>query len=248
MTTHTATTPIILSEDLQERPYRHYEQSITSHIHHFYISEAVDAPELYTDMIFKIQTAGPDDAIYIHLNTPGGRLDTGVQLINAMQSTQAHVVCAIEGSIASLGTMIFLAADEWIVHDFSMMMFHNYSGGVFGKGHEQIAALNATTSWVDDLMSQLYIPFMSEDEWERIRRGEDLYFQADEIRERLATMVEIMEEEKRLAEEAEKEASKAEKEEQSKIARDIVLAQEETEEPIQTIVKRTRKKNSKSDE
>lgn len=202
---NTSATPVINLDDLQDRPYHHYEQSISQRIHHFYISESVEGPELYTDMIFKIQTAGPDDAIYIHLNTPGGRLDTGVQLINAMQSTQAHVVCAIEGSIASLGTMIFLAADEWIVHDFSMMMFHNYSGGVFGKGHEQIAALNATSTWVDDLMSRLYIPFMSEEEWERIRNGADLYFQADEIRERLANMVEIMEKEKEEAEAAEAE-------------------------------------------
>lgn len=185
-----------------DKPYQFFEQQITRHVLHFYLNQEIEAPELYTDMIFRIQTAGPEDVIYIHLNTPGGQLHTGVQLVNAMQTTQAHVICSLEGSVASLGTIIFLAGHEWCIHDTSMMMFHNYSGGVFGKGHEQIAALDATTKWVDEMMSKLYIPFMSDSEWQRIRKGEDLYFHAEEIRDRLANMVEILEKE---AEEAEKE-------------------------------------------
>ena len=102
-------------------------------------------------MIHRIKMAGPEEMVYIHLNTPGGHLDTGVQIVNAIQSSQAHIVCSVEAESHSLGTLIFLAADEFIVHDNCMMMFHNFSGGVYGKGHEQKAQLDATIQWFTDL-------------------------------------------------------------------------------------------------
>lgn len=182
------------------RPYWFFEQVLTRRVLHFYLSQVIEEPNKYIEMVHQIQTAGSDSIVYIHLNTPGGRLDTGIQLVNSMQASEAHIICSLEGEIASLGTLIFLAADEFIVHDNCLMMFHNYSGGVFGKGHEQIAALEANTRWVEEIMKRLYIPFMSEEEFERVRRGEDLYFHSDEIRKRLSKMVKIIEKEKQQAE------------------------------------------------
>jgi len=180
----------------EQRPFTYIEQQVTRRCHHFYISSEIVEPREYTEMIHVIRSSGPDSVIHIHLNTPGGHLDTGVQLINAMQSTEAHVVCSLEGSVASCGTLIFLAGDEFIVHDDSLMMLHNYSGGVFGKGHEQIAALNAQSDWVERIMKRLYIPFLCDEEFERLKAGEDLWFQADDVRVRLEKMVEILKKEK----------------------------------------------------
>lgn len=170
-------------------PYQYFEQTQVRKLHHFYLNQGVEQPDKYSEMVFIIQTAGPDDVVYIHLNTPGGNLNTGVQIVNAMKSTQAHVICGLEGEVASLGTIMFLAADEFIVHDNCMMMFHNYSGGVFGKGHEQIAALDATTKWIHNIMEELYVPFMTPEEFTRLVKGEDLYFQAPDIRKRLNKLV-----------------------------------------------------------
>jgi len=189
-----------INEVMIAAPYQYYEQSVIRKIHHFYINEAIIEANAYTEMTFRIQTAGPDDVIYIHLNTPGGALHTGIQIINSMKSTQAHVICSIEGEVDSIGTMIFLAADEFVIHDRCMMMFHNYSGGVFGKGHEQIAALNATTKWVSEIMEELYIPFMSKEEFDRLEKGEDLYFRAADIRKRVTKMVKLIEKERKIDE------------------------------------------------
>jgi len=153
-------------------------------------------------MVFRIQTAGPDDVIFMHLNTVGGYMDAGIQIINAMKSSNAHVIASIEGEVSSMGTFIFLAADEFIVHDNSSMMIHNYSGGVFGKGHEQIAALESATTWSRDFMHRMYIPFLSEEEVDRVIAGADVYMHPPEIRERLVNMVEIMRAEQEAEEKA----------------------------------------------
>jgi len=192
------------NEDYEEiAPYQYYEQQLIQRIHHFYINQPFADSHLYIDMIHRIRSAVPGDIIHIHLNTPGGHLDTGIQLINAMQTSEAHIVCSLEAEAHSLGTLIFLAADEFVVHDNCMMMFHNYSGLVGGKGNEQAAQLGATIKWFNELARRLYVPFINEDELERILRGEDLWMHSDEIRERLENMVKIMEEEAKRAEEAE---------------------------------------------
>lgn len=186
-------------EIVENRPFTYYEQSVVHKVHHYYISEAIGEPGDYVELIHRIKTSGPNEIIHIHLNTPGGRLDTGVQLINAMQTSDAHVVCSLESEAHSLGTLIFLAADEFIVHDSCMMMFHNYSGGMWGKGNEQVAQLAATTKWFDELAQRIYYPFLSQDEIDRILKGEDLWLHTDDIRKRLVKMVKQLEKEQKEA-------------------------------------------------
>ena len=176
------------------RPFYAYDQILSRRVQHFYISGAIQEPCFYVDLVHKIQTALPDEVIYIHLNTIGGNIATGIQIINAMQASPAHVICSLESEASSLGTLIFLAADEFIVHDNCLMMFHNYSGWIGGKGHEQAAMFDATKKMFEGIARRLYIPFLSENELERIFNGADIYIHSDEIRDRLQYMVKMMEE------------------------------------------------------
>ncbi len=171
------------------KPFSHYEQTLTQKIHHFYLLSYIEEPSNYVDMIHKFHVAGPDETIVIHLNTPGGDLMTGIQLINSMQSTQARVVCSLEGEACSLGSLIFLAADEFLVHDNSLMMIHNFSGGIYGKGNEQVSQLEATIKWFNNIAKKYYLPFITEDELNDVLKGEDLWLQAEDIRKRLNKMI-----------------------------------------------------------
>ncbi len=175
----------------KKKPYQQFDQTFHYQHIHFYLSEDIREPTAYTDMIYRILMADPNDVIYIHLNTSGGRLDTGVQLINAMQNSQAHIVTVLDGMAYSLGTLIFLAGDEMIVNDNCIIMFHNFKGGIVGKGNEIISELEATVKWFSELAKQLYIPFLSEEEFNRILKGEDLWMRSSEVRKRLDNMVKI---------------------------------------------------------
>lgn len=181
--------------DMEKKPYRQFDQTFAASHVHFYLSKAIGEPEGYTDMIHRITVAGPSDVIFIHLNTPGGQIDTGVQIINAMQNSQAKIVTVLESVAYSLGTLIFLAGDEMVVNDHCMMMFHNFNGGLIGKGNELVAELEATVKWFEALARDIYIPFLTEEEYVRITKGEDMWMQSAEIRERLERMVKIMVEE-----------------------------------------------------
>lgn len=182
-------------EDIR-RPYHHFKATSSAETHYFYISEGIGDPEQYVDMIHTIKHASQYELVYIYLNTGGGQIRTGIQIINAMRNSHAKIITVLESEAHSLGTMIFLAGDEYIVHDNCRMMFHNFSGGVIGKGNEQVSELTSTVEWFSDLVADLYIPFLTEDEVQRMCKGEDFWMVSEEIRERLQSMVEIMEEER----------------------------------------------------
>lgn len=170
---------------VEDIKYTHIIETMTMVAHHFYLSDEIDEPKYYVDMIHTITEAGANDTIVIHLNTPGGHLHTGIQLINAMKLTEAHVVCSLEATSHSLGTIIFLSADERIVQPNSMMMFHNYHGGTYGKGNEQVAELEATIRWFEQIARTIYVPFLTTAEVNRILKGEDLWLLTDDIITRL---------------------------------------------------------------
>jgi ATP-dependent Clp protease protease subunit len=176
-------------KDSKPLTYGFYKETLIQRIYHFYLNDIIGDPDQYTDMIHIIRTAQESDTVFIHLNTPGGVLTTGVQIINAMQITDAHVICSLEGECASLGTIIFLSADEFVVHDNSLFMIHNFSGGVFGKGNEQMAQVEAMVKWFNSLAKRIYVPFLSEQELDKILKGEDLWLQAEDIRRRLTKML-----------------------------------------------------------
>lgn len=165
--------------------YSCFDQTLVETVRHIYISSEISSPVHYQGMINMIQTAPPNSTIVLHLNSPGGDLDTCVQIISAMQITMANVVCSIEGIAASAAGFIFLAGDSFVVSDFGVLMLHNYSSLMYGKGHEQRAYLDAMDKQTRALFDKILYPFLSNAEINRMKSGEDFYFQASDIRKRI---------------------------------------------------------------
>lgn len=185
--------PIEEIEDITDnKHFSYYEQMVSKRIMHFYLSNEISEPVNYITMIYKISSADPSDTIIIHINTIGGDLGTGIQIVNAIKSSQAHIICSIEGYAYSLASMIFLAGHEFIVHDNSLMLIHNETGGLYGKGNERMTEMAATVKWFNTLAKSYYVPFISEQELEAVLKDEDIWLQAADIRKRLGKMVKIL--------------------------------------------------------
>lgn len=171
-------------------PYRFFEQTYISRQLTFYLTGEILTPDYYVDMVHAIRTANEHDVIYIVLNTIGGDLSTGIQLINAIKSTPAKVACVVDGTCYSMGTMIMLACDEIIINDNCMIMFHHYTSGIQGKGSEQAAELAATIEWFAELCNDYYHPFLSREEIEKLLEGKDFWMTSKEVRQRFEKMIE----------------------------------------------------------
>lgn len=154
----------------------------------YYITGSILECQYYTELFYTLRTASATDLIYLHLNTSGGDFDTGIQIINNMLASSAHVVTVLEARAYSMGAFIFLAADELIVHDNCQLLFHSYSGVFSGKGNEQQAQAVALGSWFGKFMERTCQPFLTAQEIKNILKGSDLWMDSDEIRHRMVRM------------------------------------------------------------
>lgn len=179
------------SDNPQHRAYP------TSATHNFHIYGPIEELPSYVDMITVLTTATEHDIIHIFLNTPGGEINTTISIIHAMMRCQGTVVTHADGEVASAGTLIFLAAPMRIVYPYSHFMFHDASGGAFGKINENMKRIHATTELIENLAMDIYQPTFSEEEVIEILEGRDYYCDAEEMVDRINAANDRLEEELR---------------------------------------------------
>lgn len=65
------------------------------------------------------------DTINIHLNSYGGEVGEGLAIYNALKQHKAKVITRCDGFACSIASVIFMAGDERIMSNASMLMVHN---------------------------------------------------------------------------------------------------------------------------
>ncbi|HET8869403.1 MAG TPA: Clp protease ClpP [Aquabacterium sp.] len=174
--------------DLELVPFKgliRYERQLPVRQVSYYLCGELKEPEYYTELFYTLRSASETDLIYLHLNSPGGDFNTGLQIINNMAASAARVVTILEARAYSMAAMIFLSGDEMFVHDNCQLMFHTYSGIFAGKGNEQEAEVAAVGKWFGKVLQRVCSPFLTDGEIERIRLGADFWIDSDEIRRRV---------------------------------------------------------------
>ena len=158
----------------------------------YYLSGVIESPEMYTDMFHQIRNASPNDTINLHINSPGGSLATALQFFRCLGESQANIVSSVEGECMSAATIIMMQSDSYLISPHSMFMFHNYSGGVFGKGGEMMDQLEFERAWSTNLLHDVYKDFLTEDEVNTILDNRDIWLTSDEVSERLQARADKM--------------------------------------------------------
>jgi ATP-dependent protease ClpP protease subunit len=171
------------TELFKGKPNNLFSKPLT-HLHSFYLYE-LEHPEEYTDWFETIRHASQNDIIKIHINSPGGVLTSATQLMRCLQETEATVICSVEGECMSAATMIFLQADIVEISDHSMFMFHNYSGGTFGKGGEMMDQLQYERMWSEKMLRTVYEDFLTEEEIDLMLNNKDIWMTGEEVTERM---------------------------------------------------------------
>lgn len=168
--------------------------SFTKHlatIHEFYLLGDVETADNYIDWFDTIRHAGENDVIKIYVNSYGGDLFAAIQFMRVIAETNATVVVSVEGACMSAATMIFMCADSVEVTPHSMFMFHNYSGGAFGKGGEMLDQLVHERKWSERLLNEIYEGFMSEEEIEAMLNNKDIWMDGEEVVKRISDKLKL---------------------------------------------------------
>jgi ATP-dependent protease ClpP protease subunit len=169
------------------------EPKISSHVYEFYISGQIDSPDNYIEWFDTIRHAKENDTVKLYINSYGGDMFTGIQFMRVLAETQALVICSVEGACMSAATMIFLCADQFEVTPHSMFMFHNYSGGTFGKGGEMYGQIQHERRWSETLLNEIYEGFLTAEEIKSLLDNKDMWMDVDEVILRMEQRVKLME-------------------------------------------------------
>lgn len=152
---------------------------------HYYLSGPVGEAAQYVDLIDILYSGKEADTVYIHLNTPGGSLDTTIQILNAIKASNATVITVADGVVASAGTLILLSGHSVAIQPFSYAMFHDGAERMMGKLNENLKQANFAAAFLKKLYHEVYNPFLSKKEIDDIIGGKDLWLTAEELTNRL---------------------------------------------------------------
>lgn len=156
-------------------------------VYDFYLNGGIEGPENYIEWNQIIRTASAADIIYLHINSYGGDIFSAIQLLRSLTESQAQVIASVEGACMSAATFLFLIADQCEVSDHSIFMFHTYSGGTIGKGHEMSVQIKYEEKWAKNLLEKIYTDFLTEQEITDIYEGKDIWMGPDEVIKRLTS-------------------------------------------------------------
>jgi ATP-dependent protease ClpP protease subunit len=157
-----------------------------------YITGAIEEPSHYNELCYLLNIADDKTTIYLHINTPGGIIDSAFMLVNAIKRSKAKVIGNLSGTVASAGTLISMACDELDVAPHLSFMIHNYSGGMSGKGHEMKARQNFTDKHLNEAFTCFYKGFLTEDEMDNVVNGTDFWMGSEDVKTRWGQRVDYL--------------------------------------------------------
>lgn len=145
--------------------------------------EAVVEPAEYVREFKILRQARRGDKVYLTVNTPGGRLDTAVQLIDAIEQCKGNVYARLAGDGFSAGSLIFLSCKNKEVGKFGSLMLHRESGGLIGKGSDTEKQMDYNKRYINEVYTTVYGKYLDEDQMTALMKGEDLWFTTSETKE-----------------------------------------------------------------
>ena len=161
----------------------------------YFTEEGIGGVSQHIEELEAIRSAGPNDILEIHVaDNPGGSAGTIVTIVHALLSTPAHTVCILNGNSASAATFIPLVCAETIVGPYATMMCHSCAGGSGGIMANQERSATFFAKHYSELMDDIYSNFLSPSELDDLKKGLEIYLNAEEIQERLEKRAELLEE------------------------------------------------------
>jgi len=151
----------------------------------YYLIDEITTNDKYVPLIHTLNVLSSNDKITIHICSPGGMVDTALQIMYAMDQCEAEITTIAEGLCASAATYIWLSGHNIYSAPHSSFLFHTCSYGEFGKFNEVNDRHGFFTTWFEKIMKKIYKGFLTDEEIDQMNSGKDFWFDAEAAMNRL---------------------------------------------------------------
>lgn len=187
--------PFPLNALLEKNKSASYINSIevSAHQYDVFIDTDIEEPSEYRDLLSILFGANEYDTVNLFINSNGGNLDTALAIVEGLKCTNARVTAHIIGACHSAASIISMYCHEVAVLDSAYSMVHTATFGSFGNTGNVRAHTDFTVKMVERLLHETYEGFLNAEELHKVKTGVELWFDADEIRERMGRRVKYLE-------------------------------------------------------
>lgn len=188
----------VMSSDTKMMPFMEPNKLFMTEYHdhikfEYYLVGNIGDPEEYLELCHALRNCSAQDQFIIRLNSNGGQVRSGNQIINALKECPATTIGFIEADCGSMATFVFLACDTWGVSPYAEWFGHTVSSGSWGKECETFEASQFLRKQTHKRVTEEYNSFLFPEEIESLLKGSDIYLDADQIMDRLETFADARE-------------------------------------------------------
>ena len=170
---------------------QYYKRAIPSFELIVNLNNQVMGPDHYFDLVEEMESLTENDIVDLKVNSPGGRLDGLVYLVNAIRDCEAPVIGTLSGEAASAATVLLLSCDGLRIKPYSTMMLHSASFGGYNHQSNMVSQTVFVDKQARKILTDAYQDFVSPSELDSIFSGLELRLDYDQIIERLERRDEI---------------------------------------------------------
>lgn len=96
-----------------------------------------------------------NEDIFLIINSPGGSVSDGMNLIRAMKSARSKIVCAIDTKAYSMAAIIATYCSKTYIHKYAAMMFHRATYVIQGHPEEVTSRVKFVNRYFDLLHAEI---------------------------------------------------------------------------------------------
>jgi ATP-dependent protease ClpP protease subunit len=169
-----------------------YADSEPFKIYKLYVGDFAEEANNLHPIFNTLAKAEPEDCLEFHIDSNGGSVNEGKLFFNAINNFNKENVAAMLSSGYSMGALLFCMPDIRIVHEFSDLMFHDYSGVLYGKAGDMESSHKHNSSHLRNFFKRFTLDkgFLTQEEFDMLLIGKEFWMDTEEMCKRgIATHV-----------------------------------------------------------
>lgn len=153
----------------------------------FYVGDFSENGTDLHPIMNKLGKANSEDLLELHIDSNGGSVTEGKLFFNIVNNIfEKENVAAFVNSAYSMGAILFGMCDIRVCHEFSDLMYHDYSSFNYGKAGEMETSHNHNSKHLRNFFKRFTLDkgFLTQEEFEQLLIGKDFWMDTKEMCER----------------------------------------------------------------
>lgn len=175
----------IISDGNSQQPSMIRTQTQPMHLHTVFFDRPIGEPAEYRSLIHALDTASEFDQFDFKINSPGGRMDATMSIIEAIRNTDATVRAIVTGECHSAASIIALNCHQVMVTESGHSLIHTASYGTGGNSHMVKSHVDFYTRHITNMINRTYEGFLSPEEIADVGRGVEIWIDSEDFIQRL---------------------------------------------------------------